>query len=69
MARVTNRITKNRLIVTLAARKTRNTTRTQCGRTLKQSDTHHHIQVSFIKRYGLSSQGYQIKNLSRATQQ
>jgi hypothetical protein len=37
-------------------------TRTQCGRTLKQSDVPtHHIQVSFIKRYGLSSQGYQIK--------
>lgn len=37
-------------------------TRTQCGRTLKQSDVSaHHIQVSFIKRYGLSSQGYQIK--------
>ncbi len=37
-------------------------TRTQCGRQLKQSDVStHHIQVSFIKRYGLSSQGYQIK--------
>ena len=37
-------------------------TRTQCGRTLKQSDvTAHHIRVSFIKRYGLSSLGYQIK--------
>ncbi|KFA98696.1 DUF2861 family protein [Vibrio sp. ER1A] len=37
-------------------------TRTQCGRRLKQSDVPaHHIQVSFIKRYGLSSQGYQIK--------
>lgn len=37
-------------------------TRTQCGRRLKQNDVPaHHIQVSFIKRYGLSSQGYQIK--------
>lgn len=36
--------------------------RTQCGSTLEQSATpHNHIQVSFIKRHGLSSQGYQIK--------
>ncbi|MEZ8044861.1 DUF2861 family protein [Vibrio sp. 10N.247.310.56] len=36
--------------------------RTQCGSTLEQSATpNNHIQVSFIKRHGLSSQGYQIK--------
>lgn len=36
--------------------------RTQCGSTLKQSAApSHHIQVSFIRRHGLSSQGYQIK--------
>ncbi|WP_435249607.1 DUF2861 family protein [Vibrio sp. nBUS_14] len=36
--------------------------RTQCGNTLEQSATpNNHIQVSFIKRHGLSSQGYQIK--------
>ena len=35
---------------------------TQCGTSLKQhTETKHHIQVSFIRRYGLSSQGYQIK--------
>ncbi|WP_210459074.1 DUF2861 family protein [Vibrio crassostreae] len=37
-------------------------TRTQCGTTLEQSSApNNHIQVSFIKRHGLSSQGYQIK--------
>ncbi|MCG9542421.1 DUF2861 family protein [Vibrio sp. Isolate33] len=36
--------------------------RTQCGTTLEQSSApNNHIQVSFIKRHGLSSQGYQIK--------
>ncbi|MCY9865221.1 DUF2861 family protein [Vibrio coralliirubri] len=35
---------------------------TQCGTSLKQSaEPKHHIQVSFIRRYGLSSHGYQIK--------
>ncbi|MEZ8013511.1 MULTISPECIES: DUF2861 family protein [Vibrio] len=35
---------------------------TQCGTSLRQdTETKHHIQVSFIRRYGLSSQGYQIK--------
>ncbi|MFA0554684.1 DUF2861 family protein [Vibrio sp. 10N.222.55.A1] len=35
---------------------------TQCGTLLKQSaEPKHHIQVSFIRRYGLSSHGYQIK--------
>ncbi|WP_139686031.1 DUF2861 family protein [Vibrio tasmaniensis] len=36
--------------------------RTQCGTQLEQSATpNNHIQVSFIWRHGLSSQGYQIK--------
>ena len=36
--------------------------RTQCGGTLAQSAAHNnHVQVSFIWRHGLSSQGYQIK--------
>ncbi|MEZ8771322.1 DUF2861 family protein [Vibrio sp. 10N.247.310.17] len=35
---------------------------TQCGTSLRQdTETKHHIQVSFITRHGLSSQGYQIK--------
>ncbi|MEZ8320738.1 DUF2861 family protein [Vibrio splendidus] len=35
---------------------------TQCGTSLRQdTETKHHIQVSFIRRYGLSSHGYQIK--------
>ncbi|MEZ8714834.1 DUF2861 family protein [Vibrio splendidus] len=35
---------------------------TQCGTSLKQSsEPKHHIQISFIRRYGLSSHGYQIK--------
>ena len=36
--------------------------RTQCGSTLEQSAApNSHVQVSFIWRHGLSSQGYQIK--------
>ncbi|MFA0231208.1 DUF2861 family protein, partial [Vibrio sp. 10N.261.45.A7] len=46
---------------------------TQCGTSLKQSaEPKHHIQVSFIRRYGLSSHGYQIKvsaeQLSKASE-